>query len=351
MSNAVDEPGLPPILPEWSAVHSVHYQFLANQQHMLLDAQRTGAYHRGITHNRPDFEGKTVLDVGAGTGILSIFAAQAGARKVYAVEGTQSADYATRLIAANGFADRIEVVRARLNELTLPQKVDVVISEPWGFFLFHERMVEAFLIARDRFLKPGGRMFPGTGRLWLAPFTDPELFQARTGAASFWSQRDFYGVDLTPMLDMAAEELFWMPALGHVPPRQLMASPTVVPFDFEQLPLASLSKIALPFRFVATHPGPVHGLAGWFDVAFEGTSERVVLSTAPDAVETHWLQVRFILAEPVFVSIGDELEGSLVLRANPQSSYDARLEAKHNGSELPVRHFGIHGYFPWDPVD
>src|SRR5688500_9455978 len=117
MSHADDKPGLCPVLPEWSAIHSVHYQFLANQQHMLLDAQRTGAYHRGITHNRADFEGKTVLDVGAGTGILSIFAAQAGARKVYAVEGTPSAEYARRLIAANGLDDRIEVVRARLGEL------------------------------------------------------------------------------------------------------------------------------------------------------------------------------------------------------------------------------------------
>ena len=51
------------------------------------------------------------------------------------------------------------------------------------------------------------------------------------------------------------------------------------------------------------------------------------------------------------IAIGDELEGSLVLRANPQSSYDASLQAKHNGAELPVRHFGIHGYFPWDPID
>jgi type I protein arginine methyltransferase len=351
MSNADDKPGLPPIMPEWSAIHAVHYQFLANQQHMLLDRQRTGAYHRGITHNRSDFEGKTVLDVGAGTGILSIFAAQAGARKVYAVEGTPSADYARQLIQANGLGDRIEVVRTRLSDLELAEKVDVVISEPWGFFLFHERMVEAFLIARDRFLKPGGRMFPGTGRLWLAPFIDPNLFQARTGAAAFWSQRDFYGVDLTSMADAATEEMFWMPALGHIPPHQLMASPAVRGFDFEKLPLASLAEITLPFRFSATHPGPIHGLAGWFDVAFEGSTERVVLSTAPDAIETHWLQIRFTLPEPVMVSIGDELEGALVLRANPQSSYTAHFQAKHNGKALRPATFGIHGYFPWEPLD
>ncbi len=346
-----EKPSLGPILPEWSAVHSIHYQFLANQQHMLLDAQRTGAYHRGITHNRADFEGKTVLDVGAGTGILSIFAAQAGARKVYACEGTPSADYARALVQANGFADRIEVVRARLDELELPEKVDVIISEPWGFFLFHERMVEAFLLARDRFLKPGGRLFPGSGRVWLAPFTDPEIFQARVTAAAFWEDRDFYGVDLSVMAQAATDELFWMPALGHVSPRQLMASPSVHAFDFERLPLADLAEITLPFEYVASHPGPIHGLAGWFDVAFEGTGERVVLSTAPDAVETHWLQLRFLFQDPVFVAIGDRLRGSLVLCANPEASYTAVFEATLNGEPLRSATFGIHGYFPWEEGD
>jgi type I protein arginine methyltransferase len=345
------EPSLVPILPEWSGIHSIHYQFLANQQHMLLDAQRTGAYHRGITHNRTDFEGKTVLDVGAGTGILSLFAAQAGARKVYACEGTPSSDYARALIEANHFEDRVEVVRSRLDLLELPEKVDVIISEPWGFFLFHERMVEAFLIARDRFLKPGGRMFPGRGRVWLAPFIDPKLYQARVTAAAFWEQTNFYGVDLSAMAQPATDELFWMPALGHVPPNQLMASPAVFPFDFERMPLDELAELRMPFEFVATRPGPIHGLVGWFDVSFEGSTERVVLSTAPDAIETHWLQLRFVLKDFVMVSIGDRMRGSLVLRANAQSSYTAYLEAELNGAALPSAMFGIHGYFPWDHHD
>lgn len=346
----VTEPRLLPIAPEWAAVHSIHYQFLGNQQHMLLDAQRTGAYHRGITHNRADFEGKTVLDVGAGTGILSLFAAQAGARKVYAVEGTRSADYAERLIAANGYADRVEVVRARLDELELPERVDVVISEPWGFFLFHERMVEAFVLARDRFLKPGGRMFPGNARVWLAPFADADLQQARQITAAFWEQRDFYGVDLTAMAQTATDELFWMPALGHMTADQVVSAPAVYPFDFETMPLEALAEIRLPFDFVAAESGPIHGLAGWFDVSFTGSTEHVLLSTAPDAIETHWLQLKFVFKDAVEAQVGDHLRGSLVLTANAQSSYDAAFNAELNGRALPAQTFGIHGYFPWEPM-
>jgi histone-arginine methyltransferase CARM1 len=342
------KPGLPPILPAWSGVHSVHYQFLANQQNMLVDDQRTGAYHRGITHNRSDFEGKTVLDVGAGTGILSIFAAQAGARKVYACEGTPSAEYARALIESNGLSDRVEIVRSRLDELLLPEKVDVIISEPWGFFLFHERMVEAFVIARDRFLKPNGRLFPGTGRVWLAPFIDSKLHQSRLASAAFWEDRNFYGVDLAAMAQTATDELFWMPVLGPVSPHELMASPTVYPYDFERIQLAELAELRMPFEYLATRPGPIHGLAGWFDVAFEGSTERVVLSTAPDAIETHWSQLRFVFKDPISVSIGDQLRGTLVLRANPQSSYTAIFEATLNGFPVPSATWGIHGYFPWE---
>ena len=45
---------------------------------MLQDVTRTGTYHAAITENRADFEGKAVMDVGAGSGILSLFAAQVG---------------------------------------------------------------------------------------------------------------------------------------------------------------------------------------------------------------------------------------------------------------------------------
>jgi type I protein arginine methyltransferase len=69
---------------------------------MLEDVKRTGAYYNAVLQNRRQFEGKVVLDVGTGSGILAIFAAKAGAKKVYAVEATSMAKHARRLVEANG---------------------------------------------------------------------------------------------------------------------------------------------------------------------------------------------------------------------------------------------------------
>lgn len=79
------------------------------------------------------FNNKIVLDVGAGTGILSIFAAQAGAKHVYAVENANIAIHARKIIKENGFENKITVLKGKIEEIELPvDKVDIIISEWMG---------------------------------------------------------------------------------------------------------------------------------------------------------------------------------------------------------------------------
>ena len=118
---------------------------------------------------------QVVLDVGAGSGILSFFAQQSGAKRVYAVEASSIAMHANRLVAANKVDDVIKVVSGKIEEIEIPEKVDMIISEPMGYMLLNERMLETFLHAK-KFLKPGGKMFPSRGDLHLAPFTDEALY-------------------------------------------------------------------------------------------------------------------------------------------------------------------------------
>lgn len=95
---------------------------------MLQDATRTGIYHAAITHNPSDFAGKVVLDVGAGSGILSFFCAQAGASKVYAVEASPMAALARKLVKANGLEHIIIVIEGKMEDVQLPEMVDVIVS-------------------------------------------------------------------------------------------------------------------------------------------------------------------------------------------------------------------------------
>ena len=175
------------------------------QKDMMEDHKRTGAYYQAVMQNRRNFEGKVVLDVGTGSGILAIFAAKAGARMVYAVEATGMARFAARLVEHNQvgvvlplnplcwdscpslcfasvlsilstpcylsmqLADRIKVIQGTMETVELPEPVDIIISEWMGYFLLRESMLDSVLYARDKYLRPGGAMYPSHARLYLAP--------------------------------------------------------------------------------------------------------------------------------------------------------------------------------------
>jgi len=125
-----------------------------------------------------------VLDVGAGTGILSIFAAKAGAAHVYAVENANIALHARTIIETNGLSDKITVVKGKIEEIELPvEKVDIIISEWMGYFLLYESMLDCVLFARDKYLKPDGLMFPDRAVLYLATIEDDEYRQSKI---DFW---------------------------------------------------------------------------------------------------------------------------------------------------------------------
>lgn len=131
----------------------------------MQDNIRTQLYRDAIEGNPSNFKDKIVMDVGCGSGILSMFAARAGAKKVYAIEASNMAIHAKKLTKHNGFGDIIEVIQCKIediDEATIPgdHPVDIIISEPLGNYLLHERMLETYIIARDKFLKPNGRMFP-----------------------------------------------------------------------------------------------------------------------------------------------------------------------------------------------
>jgi len=100
--------------------------------------------------------------VGAGTGILSLFSYQAGAKKVYAVEASPMANTLKEIVKANNAEQVITVINKKVEDVELPDKVDIIVSEWMGFYLLHESMLDSVLNARDKHLKENGIMMPSS---------------------------------------------------------------------------------------------------------------------------------------------------------------------------------------------
>lgn len=171
------------------------------------------------------------MDVGAGSGILSFFAVQAGAQKVYAIEASNMAQYAQMLVSVNGIQDRIQVIPGKIEEIELPQMVDIIISEPMGYMLYNERMLESYIHAR-KWLKKGGKMFPTKGDLHIAPFSDEGLYLEQYNKANFWCQTSFHGVDLSALHAEAMKEYFRQPIVDTFDMRICMSKSTKHVIDF-----------------------------------------------------------------------------------------------------------------------
>ncbi|XP_063770028.1 histone-arginine methyltransferase CARM1-like isoform X1 [Pseudophryne corroboree] len=302
------------------------YGCLSQQQNMLQDYIRTTTYHRAILQNHIDFNDKVVLDVGCGSGILSFFAVQAGARKVYAVESSPIAKYTEKLVISNNLSDKISVLCGKIEEVFLPEYVDVIISEPMGYMLFNERMVESYLYSK-KWLKPNGMMFPAFSDIHLAPFSDEQLYMEHYSRANFWYQQCFYGVNLTSLRSAAVDEYFRQPIVDTFDMRILMARAVKYTVNFIDGKEEDLHRMEIPFVFHMVQSGLVHGLAIWFDVAFVGSLVTVWLSTAPTEPLTHWYQVRCLLQTPLFAKEGETLSGKVLLQANNRQSYDIQIMA------------------------
>lgn len=128
------------------------------------------------------------------------------------------------LVEANGMQDRITIIQGRVQKVELPEKVDVIISEPIGFLLVHERMLEVYVIARERFLKKGGLMLPSTGSILFAPMTDDALYAEQVGKSAFWNNGDFYGVDISPVAALSMKEYMSQPVVGYFDSSILLSS-------------------------------------------------------------------------------------------------------------------------------
>jgi SAM-dependent methyltransferase len=274
------------------------YSELSVHRWMLRDGVRNEAFRRALAHVvKP---GDVVMDLGAGTGILSLFAVAAGARKVYAIERTDITAVARRVIEANGAADRIELLQREAEDVVLPEKVDVIVSEWMGGFGVDENILPAVVMCRDRWLKPGGKIVPGRVTALLAPVAIAEFDEA----IESWRMRP-HGLDLGVIATLTTHETFHTQT--RLTPGDLLAPAQEM---WSQDPLTcTLQEVDQSFttslRFEAARAGAVSGVVAWFTADMgDGTT----LTNAVGAPDTHWGRTLFPLERPVEVAAGTPIE-------------------------------------------
>eukprot|EP01138_Halocafeteria_seosinensis_P013241 gb/GECG01013523.1/.p1 GENE.gb/GECG01013523.1/~~gb/GECG01013523.1/.p1 ORF type:complete len:367 (+),score=37.24 gb/GECG01013523.1/:1-1101(+) len=312
-----------------------YYGMLVHQQNMLQDNIRTGTYRNAMISNPSTFKDAVVLDVGTGSGVLAVFAVQAGAKKVYAVEASAIADRARHLIEANNLSDKITVIRGTVEEIELPEKVDIVIAEAMGFLLVHEQMLQSYMKARDKFMKPNGLMFPTIGTIKVVPISDHTLWGEQEAKAAFWDNKNFFGLDLSCLRQAAADDHFSQPVVGTFDPSCIISEDiSTYTIDFNKDSPESLDRIEIPLKFKITKTGVLHALGAWFDVLFDGNDAKVKLDTGPYAPPTHWYQCRLVFSRPLAVNASQTVSGKMLLTANKKYSYLIEIEMKLDGTDI-----------------
>jgi len=306
------------------------YADLGIHRTMIEDSVRTDAYRWAILKNYKMFYKKTVLDVGCGTGILSVFCCQAGAAHVYAVDASNIIHKTKQVVASNKLCDKITVLHGRIEDVTLPHKVDIIVSEWMGYALFYESMLHSVIYARDAWLKPGGIMFPNTCSLRMAPSTHTEV---RETSLHFWSSlHNKYNINMTPLETDVNTHIHDNVHILTVPADTIIGRMvSICELELESVSYSSLSSISREFRFSMFGSCELEGLVLWFVCGFPGGS---TLSTSPYSESTHWEQA-MVLTPTHHVEQDTVLEGTLTLTPGEHHHRDIniKLTAKLEGED------------------
>ncbi|KAH0981362.1 hypothetical protein GBA52_008539 [Prunus armeniaca] len=307
------------------------YSSFGIHREMISDKVRMDAYRQAILKNPSLLKSAVVMDVGCGTGILSLFAAQAGASKVIAVEASEKmAAVATQIAKDNGLlwskspgdstnhgTGVIEVVQGMVEELDKsrliqPHSVDVLVSEWMGYCLLYETMLSSVLFARDQWLKPGGAILPDTATIFVAGFGK--------GATSLPFWENVYGFNMSCVGKELFEGASKIPFVDSVDDHGLVTSTAVL----QSFDLVTMKPDEVDFTANVELEPNLGGAAGsltdlksetawcfgvvlWFETGFTSRFCKempAVLSTSPYTPKTHWLQTIMTFKEPIAVTSG-----------------------------------------------
>jgi SAM-dependent methyltransferase len=264
---------------------------------MAFDSYRNELYAQAIRNVvTPD---SVVLDLGAGIGILGLIAAAAGAKRVYLVEPQPIVKIASKIAKNNGLDDKIVILNEKIEDVELPEKVDLIISVFTGNLLFTEDLLPSLYHARDAYLKPNGKLIPDKAELYFEPVFAPAYYRNHIGRWSTPNQ----GLDFSPCRSLACNEIHW-PDRKDFSYSVLADVSAITSADFEKENIVSCRD---SITCKARKSEDCHGLLGWIRVHLFDQW----LSSSPNSQAVHWSPAFLPIERPLALKIDDTIKISV----------------------------------------
>jgi 2-polyprenyl-3-methyl-5-hydroxy-6-metoxy-1,4-benzoquinol methylase len=265
---------------------------------MLRDEPRMAYYIAALESLKPQIAGKRVLEVGCGTGVLSLLCWKiCGPKEIVAVEATKStADLAEEIFNRNNA--NITVVHSRVEDLTgilSPESFDVLLSEWMGFYLLHEGMLDSVIYARDHFCTSEVIMIPDRATLRCAAWYAEQFLTERVWS---WSRylRDFQ-LDFSPFGQLELANNIGVPVVDIFSESEIISDEQVLlDLDLRTVSIDFFRKsgdiVNKQIAFTVNKQNQYFTGLMFFWMVGNG---QVQLETAPYAPPTHWKQVGILL--------------------------------------------------------
>ena len=276
-----------------------------------------------------------MLDVGSGTGILSLFSCKAGAKHVYAIEASKGISLLSKkIIKRNNLESKITCINEVMEKVNLPvDQVDIIVSEWMGVYLVHESMLNSVIYARDRYLRKDGLglMYPSIAYLYVCPieaktYVDKQL--------NYWN--NFHDFDFEPMRRVYGELMKEKPIIEEITEDQLVSDEKIISsLNLSTLTIKDLEALqSYNLKYSISKNCNLQGFALWFDVIFHTDDKIVTLSTSPRTKQTHWKQTVVLLPQTI-----DNNETCNYLKLSQNDKLECFAIMKQSDSN--IRHYVI----------
>ena len=237
--------------------------------------------------------GDVVVDIGSGTGVLSLFAAMAGASRVYSIEREPVIEVAKEIAVRNGLSERVTFITGSSPDVEIPELADVLVTETIGNVGFDEGIVAWVADAKKRFLKPDARIVPCRVEAVASLVSVPRDFRT----IQEWSN-PLHTLDFSPLTRIALNSLL----STELSPAAIVTEPAVVfSTDFSEDAPLLVGRV----REEAIKDASVHGIGVWF--RSDLTPSTTITNAPPNSVPS-WEQGFLPIDEPIEVSAGDNVE-------------------------------------------